>query len=134
VLEPAAGAVGVADGVQGRRLQRDLERRRARGPLVGGARPLEHRRHLVHRQAEGHPAVTELDRASQRPVRTAADPDRQVGLDGVRLDHEALVVVVRAVVLGHRSPERRLERADGVVAARSAVVEIRTDEVELLLE
>ena len=68
-------------------------------------------------EAERRPAVTELHGPRERATRPAADPERHVRVDRVRLHDEVLEVVVLAVVLDAAPSHRRPQRAEGVVGA-----------------
>ena len=60
---------------------------------------------LLQRQPERRPPVRQLHRSAQRPTAAAADPERHVLVEGVRLHDQVVEVVVRAVV-GDLPPAR----------------------------
>src|SRR5581483_1406206 len=80
------------------------------------------------------PTVPELDGATERACRPAADPDGHVRLHPARVDHEAVERIMRAGVRRLCAPEGRPERAQCVVGTLAAVAERRAEEVELLAQ
>src|SRR5439155_24567658 len=138
ILQPGdglAGTGGVAAGIE-RRLRREdhLELLVTRLPGRRFAGATDHLADLFRRQAERHPTVGQLDGASQRARRTAADPDRHARLDGARLHDEALVRVVRALVGRLTLAQRRAQRPDRVVGPLAAPLELDAEKIELLAQ
>ena len=86
------------------------------------------------RNTERAPALGKRDRTPQRASGSAADPDRHAVLQRARVDGESAERVVLSGV--HRLVARQCgpQRPQRVVAAVTAIVERRAEEVELLLE
>jgi Transposase IS66 family len=93
--------LGGAERVDRRfRDQRDLDRCRPLVPGVCLCRLGQPVADLTRGERERGPAVTELDRATQRAAGTATDPKRHLLLDGVRLNGDLAELAVGTVVDG----------------------------------
>jgi hypothetical protein len=86
----------------------------------------------VRGEPERHPPIPEVHRPAQRACRRSPDPDRHVRAPAVRVNGQARVVVVSAVVLGHRPSPAGPQGGQRVVGPCSAVGESRPEQLELL--
>ncbi len=89
---------------------------------------------FVELEPEGHPRVSELEGAAQRPAGTASDPHLERPRQARGLDDEALEVVVRPVVRGDPVPPGGANGTDGIVGAVAPPVELVPEDLEFRLQ
>jgi hypothetical protein len=120
-----AGSAGAAARIQPRAFQDDVE-------AAGKPHAAEYLVQCVRGEPERHPPIPEIDRPAQRTRRRSPDPDWDVRAPAVRVNGQAGVVVVSAVVLGHRPSPAGPQGGQRVVGPCSAVGEGRPEQLELL--